>query len=354
MHHSNQSFPGDPSAAEDAAIEHIAASLKRLLTHSYPPGTRPMRRDAHPKHHGVVVATFAVGEDVPADLRHGLFSRPRTWPAWIRLSNSAPRIQHDLMRDVRGLAIKLLGVPGRKLTEDEPDVLTHDFVLASAPTFFIRNPTDYVPFSLAVEKKHPFTQFFLGRSRRRELKTLLQSAIRIRNPLAIPYWSQVPSRLGPHVVKYQVRPHDPLASGSLGLSRDYLRKNMAATLRQCDVAFDFLVQLQTDPVAMPIEDPVVRWDEDRSPFVKVATIRIPRQVFDSSAQMAAAEHLSFTPWRCLAEHEPLGGIQRVRRVVYREISKFRHAANGVARREPEPDATLPGSVVLGASVGIST
>lgn len=347
MRHPNQPPPADPRAAEDLAIEQITASLQRLLTNAYPPGTRPMRRDAHPKHHGVVVATFAVGGDVPAELRHGLFSRPQAWPAWIRLSNSAPRLQHDLRRDVRGFAVKLLGVPGRKLTDDEPDTLTHDFVLASAPTFFISNPIDYVPFSLAVEKKHPFTQFFFkGGSRGRELKTLLKSAIRIRNPLAIPYWSQVPSRLGPHVVKYHIRPHEPLASGSLGLSRDYLRKNMAATLRQRDVAFDFLVQLQTDPVAMPIEDPVVRWDEARSPFVKVATITIPRQVFDSSAQMVAAEHLSFTPWRCLAEHEPLGGIQRVRRVVYCEISKFRHAANGVERREPAPDAILPGSVVL--------
>lgn len=337
----------DTSVAEAAAIDEIVASLRRLVTNAYPDGKRPMRRDAHPKHHGVVVATFTVGEDVPAELRHGLFSRPQAWTAWIRLSNSAPRVQHDLRRDVRGFAIKLLGVPGRKLTDDEPDVPTHDFVLASAPTFFIRNPIDYVPFSLAVEKKRPFRLFFFKRGVRwTELKALLRSSIRIQNPLAIPYWSQVPSRLGPHVVKYHVRPHEPLANGSLGTDRNYLRKNMAATLGQHSVAFDFLVQRQTDPIAMPIDDAIARWDEKCSPFVKVATIAIPRQVFDSPAQMDAAEHLSFTPWRCLAEHEPLGGIQRVRRAVYRELSRFRHAMNGVPRQEPAPDATLPGSVLL--------
>lgn len=337
----------DMSAAETAAIDEIVGSLRRLLTNAYPDGRRPMRRDAHPKHHGVVVATFTVDEDVPAELRHGLFSRPRTWTAWIRLSNSAPRLQHDLRGDVRGFAIKLLGVPGRKLTDDEPDVLTHDFVLASAPTFFIRNPIDYVPFSLAVEKKRPFREyFFKGGVRWTELKTLLRSSIRIKNPLAIPYWSQVPSRLGPHVVKYHARPREPLAGGSLSTDRDYLRTNMAATLRQRSVCFDFLVQRQTDPIAMPIEDAIVRWDEQRSPFIKVATITIPRQIFDAPAQLGAAEHLSFTPWRCLAEHEPLGGIQRVRRTVYRELSRFRHAMNGVPRQEPAPDATLPGSVLL--------
>lgn len=36
---------------------------------------------------------------------------------------------------------------------------------------------------------------------------------------------------------------------------------------------------------MPVEDPRVPWDEKRSPFRKVARIRIPRQTFDSPAQM---------------------------------------------------------------------
>ncbi|HEV8393563.1 MAG TPA: catalase family protein [Vicinamibacterales bacterium] len=331
--------------AETAAIERIVDSVKQMLSSTYPPGVRPMRRDAHPKHHGVVVATFRVGDDVPAALRHGLFAQPQEWTAWIRLSNSAPRVQHDLRPDVRGFALKLLNVAGPKLTEDEPDALTHDFLLASAPTFFVRNPADYVPFSIAVEKKHPFTQFFFKKGRGPELRTLLKSAIQITNPLAIPYWSQVPSRLGPHAVKYHVRPQRPHAGGSLGLRRDFLRRNMAATLRARSVTYDFLVQLQTDPIAMPIEDPVVRWDEAVSPFVKIATIVIPRQTFDGPEQMTAAEHLSYTPWRCLAEHEPLGGIQRVRRAVYHEISAMRHSANGVTRREPPPDATLPGALL---------
>lgn len=338
----------DPSAAaEAAAIAEIVASVKRMLENTYPPGVRPMRRDAHPKHHGVVVGEFRVGSDVPPDLRHGLFATPAVWPAWIRLSNGVPKVQHDIRRDVRGCAIKLLGVAGAKLLEDEAGVLTHDFVLASAPTSFVRNPSDYVPFSLAVERKHPFSGFFFrGGIRGVETKALLKSAIRIRNPLGVPYWSQVPFRLGPHVVKYKVRPQAPIPSGRFGPGADYLRHNMAATLRRRGVAFDFMVQRQTNLLTMPVEDAVVLWDEAESPFVKVATITIPLQIFDSPEQMHAAEHLSFTPWRCLPEHEPLGGINRVRRVVYREISTFRHRANGVARSEPGPGATLPGSVLL--------
>ena len=56
--------------------------------------------------------------------------------------------------------------------------------------------------------------------------------------------------------------------------------------------------------------------------------------FDSPAQMALAENLSFTPWHSLPEHRPLGGINRARKVAYRTISVFRHQRNGVPREEP--------------------
>jgi hypothetical protein len=48
-----------------------------------------------------------------------------------------------------------------------------------------------------------------------------------------------------------------------------------------DVYFDFLVQVQTDPVKMPVEDSVVEWKESDSPFQRVALIRIPKQDISS-------------------------------------------------------------------------
>ena len=57
-------------------------------------------------------------------------------------------------------------------------------------------------------------------------------------------------------------------------------------------------------------------------------------LFDSEAQRAFGENLSYTPWHSLAEHRPLGGINRARKVVYRAISMFRHECNHAPRREP--------------------
>jgi hypothetical protein len=109
---------------------------------------------------------------------------------------------------------------------------------------------------------------------------------------------------------------------------------MVAQLAKTGALFDFMVQLRTNPATMPIEDSTIIWDETDAPFVPVAKISIPPQVFDNPEQNAFCENLSFTPWHCVDAHRPLGGINRVRRVVYEHISSLRHALNSVARREP--------------------
>src|SRR3990167_6824481 len=51
-----------------------------------------------------------------SSLRHGVFSQPgKTWQAWVRLSNGNAYPQFDRARDARGMALKLLDVPGEKL-----------------------------------------------------------------------------------------------------------------------------------------------------------------------------------------------------------------------------------------------
>ena len=51
--------------------------------------------------------------------------------------------------------------------------------------------------------------------------------------------------------------------------------------------------------------------------------------------MEYAEHLSFTPWHSLPEHRPIGGVNRIRKTVYEQISTLRHNANKTPRREPQ-------------------
>jgi hypothetical protein len=112
---------------------------------------------------------------------------------------------------------------------------------------------------------------------------------------------------------------------------------MVNALNARDVEIDFRVQLQTDPFLMPIENAAVLWPERLSPRVSVATIRIPRQVFDSPAQINFEKRLSYNPWHCIAEHRPLGNQSRARKRMYLALSKFRHDMNGIPHYEPTGD-----------------
>jgi hypothetical protein len=140
--------------------------------------------------------------------------------------------------------------------------------------------------------------------------------------------------LGPNAIKFSAKPtfhtanSPPEAEGP-----DFLREAMRQQLSDDDVYFDFLVQVQTDPVRMPIEAPLTVWDEAQSPFQRVAMIRIPRQDVTLKG-VAMAEKLAFTPWHALPEHRPIGNMNRARKVIYDMVSEFRRTTNGVERVEP--------------------
>jgi len=69
------------------------------------------RRDVHIKSHGCVNATFTVPE-LPETYQWGVLSTPATFDAIVRFSNGDYVIHPDKTRDARGMAVKLLNVPG--------------------------------------------------------------------------------------------------------------------------------------------------------------------------------------------------------------------------------------------------
>jgi len=84
---------------EDVLRRRIVAVTERKHEADNPPGTRPVRRGQHAKSHGCMLAEVIVPEDLPQDLRHGLFARPGTYSGWVRFSSSAPVPQPDSHRD---------------------------------------------------------------------------------------------------------------------------------------------------------------------------------------------------------------------------------------------------------------
>ncbi len=331
-----------PTVTDQGAIDRLVALSLDLLDTSQ----TPVRRGQHPKAHGCVVAQFHVEPNLPEPLRRGVFAAPRTFPALLRFSNG--RVADDGQKDIHGLAIKLLDVPGRKILDDDPDAPTQDFLLADQPAFFVRDLPEYLRLSkamlaaktsgwgrLTLMARVVLSPYSPWRRLRRAVKPPPPSPLRTR------YWSQTPYRLGDRPIKFQCRPvetTDPDSSPETGPDR--LRTAMAAELAHREVRFDFHIQTQADPATMPVEDPTQAWDETASPPVKVATIVIPAQSFDDPSWLTFAENLSFTPWHTLPEHSPLGAINGARLAIYNALSARRHDLNQAPRREPTA-ADLP-------------
>ena len=332
---------------EQEATRSIAQAITAKIESTHVSGSRPALRDAHPRAHGCVRAVFEVDDPLEPELAHGVFQPGARYPAWIRISNgNSDSTRPDGESDARGIAIKLMGVPGPKLVADEQG--TQDFILINHPVFFVDDPQRYAKFFQRLNSPNPLVR--LGAPLALGMKGLLIAreigASRIANPLFERYFTMVPYRLGDDVskraVKFSVRPCVPRANepdDNALQDPTFLRKAMRAALDQDAACFEFLVQPRTS-TAMSVEHSMVEWKESEAPFHKVATITIPKQTFDLPAQHQFCEQLSFSPWHALAEHRPLGVVNRVRKVVYDTVSGVRHKLNGEQRSEPTGDETF--------------
>jgi hypothetical protein len=73
-------------------------------------------RATHPKSHGCVHGVFRVSRRLPPRHRVGMFeTEGREYKAWVRFSNANREPRDDSVLDVRGAAIKLTGVDGRRV-----------------------------------------------------------------------------------------------------------------------------------------------------------------------------------------------------------------------------------------------
>lgn len=163
----------------------------------------------------------------------------------------------------------------------------------------------------------------------------------VRNPIKVQYFSAAPFRFGSEqVMKFSVvpsageAPQAPFSPEEIGsLNENYLAqaltKYMAQTkARGKKIHLSFMIQTAEESQLSGrkkdmIENAAIAWSEKEFPLVKVAHIVIDpaKQKYDKFVD--ACKSLRFTPWHALAAHEPLGGINRMRKPIYCESGKFR-------------------------------
>ncbi len=366
---------------EARRIDETALLTVKLLQKRYPPPA-PVLRGVHPKSHGCVRATFTVNADVPPELQVGLFAEPgRHFEAIVRFSNAAALVGPDVdcsgrraapaMPDrhgSRGMAVKVLDVGGEVLAQDD-EACNQDFLMINQPVFAFATAGDYLRLdrTLAAHDDDPAGFFAPLRAqdptlppseraavlkyiederidadairRMLQTKTIIDGiqATPVANPLGIRYFSAAPFLFGAdRVMKFSARPCAEVQPSTVPdpPPDHYLREVLTQALRAAgSVEFDFMVQVRGGGDDLGIENASSAWDEATHPFVRVARITIvaPQEDIDSAEHRARCERLVFTPWHSLAAHQPIGGINRLRRAVYEASAQHRlKQAEGLA------------------------
>jgi Catalase len=315
----------------------IADAVEAGIREHYTDGNA--RRDVHVKATGLVKAEFRVNDAIPKDLAKGVFVPGKTYQALIRFSNGAGKAQADTHADTRGMAIKLLGVPGPKLLETDKDAMTQDFIMVQDPLFFAKTAEVYLSVmrnlngGLAQQLHIPFDLGLKGT----EIYAKINN-FKCSNPLQVRYYSSsvyhVGAGAGRKAVKWGAKPAsddvDPMPKHP---GPDFLREAMKATLKKGPVTYKFLIQPKTAD-DQSVEDLTVNWDEAAAPFYEAATITIPSQDFDTPELNKLGETISYNPWHAIEEHRPMGVVNRMRKVVYERISRVRNEMNAEVRKEP--------------------
>ncbi len=247
-----------------------------------------------------------------------------------RFSTAPGDILPDGVSAFRGLAVKVIGVEGRKVLEQEADALTQDFLRVNHPVIPTGDVGAYLKEQLKNEKLASLPQEAqkVGSTLMRAVNAVTEKVGLELNPgdlgitkpqthiLGETFFSMAAHRYGDYIAKIDAV---PVSAFLLPLIGQHVDTHEDGTLRDLVVAFfrdnaaqyKIQVQLCANLERMPVEDASVRWPEEESPYVPVAILSFPAQEAFSHAHRAYVdEALSFDPWHTLPEHRPQGSIQR--------------------------------------------
>ncbi len=281
-------------------------------------------------------AELTVGADLPEHARIGPFAiSGKKYGAYVRFSNGSGKRGSDKRQDVRGMAVKLLGVEGKKLIAGMEDETTQDFLAIATPFTPIRDADEFVTLVRAAETPALLPlklAWALGLGRTIELVKALtkKPATPFTSFATSRFWSALPIQFGPYAIHFSFVPRAAASADAQAPTTDEgLMDDLVTRLKSGPIAFDLQIQYFVDTQKTPIEDPTVEWKESDSPFITVATLVLGEQDATSAEgikQSELVEALSFDPWHAVAALRPLGNMMRARNHAYRLSTQERGAS----------------------------
>lgn len=317
-------------------------------------------RSVHAKSHGLLRARLQVLDNLAPELAQGLFSAPADYDVVMRISTIPGDMLDDKVSVPRGMAIKVLGVPGAQLSSLDADdgtapASTQDFVLVNGPAFLAPSAKKFLgslKLLASTTDKAPRLK--------QALSTVLQGAEKAleavggesgtlkslgghpeTHVLGETYYSQAPILYGAYMAKVALVPVSPELAALTGAHVDLdgkpngLRDAVVAFFARHAATWEVRIQLCRDIATMPLEDSSVAWPEEDSPYLPVARITaLPQAGWSESLSRAVDDGMAFSPWHGVLAHRPLGSIMRVRKAAYAMSARFRFERTGHVVREP--------------------
>ncbi len=287
-------------------------------------------RALHRKQLTAAQGTLEVLPDLPEFARHGLFASPGVHEVWVRLSNGGMDRARDAVLDICGFALRVFGVNGDSALGNGP-AKSQDFTLINQEKFAFARSDEFVDFVVAAANGNGALLKFLikryglfgGPAR---IAQMLKTVSRPFGGFATEaLFSNVPMACGPYAVRVRLVPADSNGKATPGANKDW-GGDFSARLRQQALHWDMQLQPYVSERLTPIEDASINWT---SPYTTVVRLTLPQQDTTSTQGRELSEKAEasvFDPWQALAEHRPLGDVQRARKVVYFVSQKGRGAA----------------------------
>jgi len=347
-------------AGEDQAIETGAIdAIKMVLSRSYTGETQGVVKGDHGKNLACLNGKirFYGAQDIPLSLQKGVVVPDAEYEVLARLSNAEMPHKSDKGSISQGVALKLKSISknvrGQTRIPDFANLDEQDFLMTSAPTFFL---PDIVTYSAAFGQRngergplealqtivrYPELSQRLVEEIGAWMKNNAPGVVRGQpdSILVHPYWSKHAFAWGQEpgnsvAVKYSVEP----CANAQSLKRTVVgeaefQKEMITEAFEQNKEICFHLRVQERPAnakaaEFPIEVGNVEWKESVAPFHRVATVRFLAQ--DNVGwrdRMAECGMTEFSPWNGLMAHQPLGNLARGRRYVYKASALTRAAAH---------------------------
>jgi len=272
-------------------------------------------------------AELDVLEHLPAHAKYGLFAKAGRYSALVRISNGSMSIQEDRKPDIRGFAIKVLGLEGPGALGEV--TRAQDFLLINREVFGLKNSDAFVKLVLAASQGNPVAliKYFIKEyGFLKGLKQLVETGKSMKRKFTgyatERFFSAAPIACGPYAVRVRLVPPQGQAINEQAAA-DWA-KDIESRLTQSPLRYALQLQFFVSETLTPIEDGSVNWDEKVAPYLTVGYLTILAPKADARAALQKQiDEAAFDPWCALMEHRPLGDVMRARKYAYFESQKNR-------------------------------